>query len=199
MEAHWTLRRLLALGLLWCGSFGAAIDGHAAEADKSEEGEAERVFEEATKQYNLGNFQVALKGYQKAYDLLPLPAFLFNIGQCYRNLGQYDRATFSFEIYLKELKEPAARRRIEALIQELKMEAATKSKVTRAPPVDPPGLTPKTVVTPPPKRGVHKRWWFWVIIAGAALTPGAVLAGVATTSGGSEPLPMGPDATIRYR
>lgn len=186
------------------------MEGQAFAAAESEEERAERIFEEATKQYNLGKFQSALTGYQKAYDLLPLPAFLFNIGQCYRNLGDYDRAIFSFEIYLKELKEPAARRRIEVLIQELKAEAATNPKNApppppnvkppKGPPVDPPGLTPQTAVTTrPPKRGVHKRWWFWVIVAGAALTTGAVVAGVASSSGGADPLPMGSDATIRYR
>ena len=53
------------------------------------------------KLFALGKFDEALDEYQKAYDAKPLPDFLFNIGQCHRNLGDYEAAIFSFKKFLK--------------------------------------------------------------------------------------------------
>ena len=55
----------------------------------------------AEKLFALGKFDDALDEYQKAFDAKPMPDFLFNIGQCYRNLGDYQQAIFSFKKYLK--------------------------------------------------------------------------------------------------
>ena len=51
---------------------------------------AKRHYERGEKLFALGKFSDALDEYQKAFDAKPLPGFLFNIGQCYRNLGETD-------------------------------------------------------------------------------------------------------------
>ena len=58
-------------------------------------------FEMAETKFNLGRFEEAAVDYQAAYEAEPLPAFLFNIGQCYRNLGNYERAQFYFRRYVQ--------------------------------------------------------------------------------------------------
>ena len=69
------------------------------DADKTK---ARALFEEATAAYKVGDFEKALKKYQEAYALAPLPGFLFNIGQCHMQLGQYEKAVFSYESFLRE-------------------------------------------------------------------------------------------------
>ena len=58
-------------------------------------------FEMAETKFNLGRFEEAAADYQAAYEAEPLPAFLFNLGQCYRNLGNYERAQFYFRRYVQ--------------------------------------------------------------------------------------------------
>jgi len=55
-------------------------------ADKKTE--AKLLFKRAQLAYKLGKFENALGEYSKAYEMLPLPGFLFNIGQCHRQLVQ---------------------------------------------------------------------------------------------------------------
>ena len=52
--------------------------------------------------YKLARFGEALQDYSRAYELYPAPALLFNLGQCHRNLKNYERAIFFFEGYLRE-------------------------------------------------------------------------------------------------
>jgi len=52
--------------------------------------------------YKLARFEQALEDYSNAYELYPAPALLFNLGQCHRNLSNYERAIFFFEGYLRE-------------------------------------------------------------------------------------------------
>jgi tetratricopeptide (TPR) repeat protein len=56
-------------------------------------------FARAEAKFNVGRFEEALADYRAAYEAEPLPAFLFNIGQCYRNTGDYDSAAFYFRRY----------------------------------------------------------------------------------------------------
>lgn len=68
-------------------------------ADKADK-EARAQFTAAQKAYDLGQFAQALTLYTAAYDAKPLPAFLFNIAQCHRQLGQYERALFFYRRFL---------------------------------------------------------------------------------------------------
>jgi tetratricopeptide (TPR) repeat protein len=103
-----------------------------AEAGPADRGHAKQHFDDAERQYRLGRFEQALAEYAKAYELLPEPAFLFNIGQCHRNLGNYERAVFFYRTYLSELKKPEERARVEALIAELEAKPnAQRPEATR--------------------------------------------------------------------
>ena len=48
--------------------------------------EAKTHFQAGQTKYKLGRFDEALADYSKAYELKPIPSFLFNIGQCHRQL-----------------------------------------------------------------------------------------------------------------
>ena len=127
---------------------------------------AKRHYERGQKLFALQKFDDALEQYQKAYDAKPIPDFLFNIGQCHRNLGDYEAAIFSFKRYLKLDPETANREKVEQLIADLEEKQAAsdakrlglrKERRDRSP--------------PPADDPVYKKWWFWtgvVVVGGAA-------------------------------
>jgi tetratricopeptide (TPR) repeat protein len=152
---------------------------HAAAADDEAAAKkrARRHFERGEKLFALGRFDEALRAYEKAFEEYPAPEFLFNIGQCHRNLGNYDEAIFSFRKYLKLRPDAANREAVEEYIAELEEErrnARQKDPIVEPPP-------------PPPKRRdkpVYKKWWFWT---GVAVVAGGVTAVVITQSGSGLP------------
>src|SRR5581483_5097054 len=132
----------------------------------SSEKASRELFQRAEKSFNLGRFPEALADYQAAYEAKPLPAFLFNIAQCYRNMQSYERARFFFRRYLALDPHSANRRLVEDLIAEMtreldKIEKSEKVEKEKADKSDddaaaaapialaaPPAAAP--VVAPPP-------------------------------------------------
>jgi hypothetical protein len=170
-------------------------------------------FEMAETKFNLGRFEEAVVDYQAAYQAEPLPAFLFNIGQCYRNAGDYERAQFYFRRYVE--LDPRSRNRPDAerLIAEMERLAAEQrstpvaaptaavavtalpavdasaspgSSVTgeRAPPAFAPVVTRAGDGTATP-RPLYRRPWFW--IGGAAVVAAGIAAAVVITRDDRQP------------
>ncbi len=157
-------------------------------------------FERGQRMYNLGEFAAALDEYKTAYRLNPLPAFLFNIGQCHFALGDYDRAIFFYEGFLRESPSGEYRAQVEKLIAEAEAKqassggarttstgAASTGAVTD---VAPAGTTsasaaPSTPLAapaddaPPSLTEDEGAPWLWpVVIGGAAVVVVGVAAGV---------------------
>jgi tetratricopeptide (TPR) repeat protein len=140
---------------------------------------AKRHFDRGQKLFALGKFDEALDEYQQAYDAKPIPDFLFNIGQCHRNLNNFDAAIFSFKKYLKLAPDAENRDQVEEYIADLEAEQekdnARKLRLVKEQPPPPPpeGSTP-----------VYKKWWFWT---GIAVVAGGAGVGIyAATRGGQE-------------
>lgn len=72
-----------------------------AAAPASDLTEAKRLYADARVAYDAGRFDEALTGFQAAYQKKPLPGFLFNLGQCERQLGHDERAIFFFQRFLE--------------------------------------------------------------------------------------------------
>jgi tetratricopeptide (TPR) repeat protein len=177
--------------------------------------EARELSQQARINYNLGRFEQALEGYARVYEVFHHPAFLFNIGQCHRELGRCDRALFFFEGYLREDSAASNRGLVMELIAECRQalerqrsDAAARAgraeapHETRAPP--PARAEPAapeehrverevaaTAVSPAHDRDegrrppVYRRWWFWTIL-GVAVA-GAVTAGTIAGVANREP------------
>jgi tetratricopeptide (TPR) repeat protein len=130
--------------------------------------EAKHHFERGEKLYALTKFGEAIDEYQKAFDAKPIPAFLFNIGQCYRNLGDYDAAIFSYRKYLKLAPDASNREQVEQLIADLeaKKEHDDTERLGLGHRAPPPPTTPEHA----PDHPVYTRWWFWTgaLVIGAA-------------------------------
>src|SRR5258706_15309100 len=84
------LGMLAALILAWVGS--ARADNVA---------EAKEHFKKATSAYALGRFPDAALEYERAYELLPDPALLYNAAQANRIAGSKQRALLLYQNYLR--------------------------------------------------------------------------------------------------
>jgi tetratricopeptide (TPR) repeat protein len=132
---------------------------------------AKELFTHAEALYALTKYDQALAEYEKAYETKPLPGFLFNIGQCHKNLGNYDKALHFYRAYLE--RDPGARNR--ALVESL---IAETTEQARAHPAEPPAPQPekqpdKPIVDlhPPAQPPVdevplQRRWYVWAGVAG---------------------------------
>ncbi len=84
-----------------------------------DEVQAKARYAEAQGLYDTGQFEEALQGYSDAYELKPLPGFLFNIGQCHRQLGNWERARFFYKRYLDlSPKRPKNAAQVQSLLKQ---------------------------------------------------------------------------------
>lgn len=134
---------------------------------------ARASFEIAERAYRVGDFEIALANYRRAYELYPRPEFLFNIGQSQRSLEQWRDAIFSFELYLRDASDAPDRAEVQALIAELEREAEKEDELA-----------------------IHNQWWFWAA-AGAVTIAGVVTTAALVSRGDSAP--TGSLATFDYR
>lgn len=102
LSRGWT-RRIARPGPLGTACLLLATGGpaHAAEpaaqattaeapSDAAAEAEAQRLFEEGSQAYNLGNFEAAIERFEAAYNLSHASALLYNIGQAYSKRYEVD-------------------------------------------------------------------------------------------------------------
>lgn len=168
--------------------------GAAARADAADVGDARpgrALFDRAEANFNRGRFEEARADYQAAYDAEPLPAFLFNIGQCYRNLGDYERAQFFYHRYTMLAPHSANRAAAERLAAEMgrlaedaraRDRSGTTIPVAIATPAPAlaatdvrrdderaPQLVAPAGEPPAPNRPLYRRGWFWAGVGGAVV------------------------------
>ena len=161
--------------LLLCVVF-VSLPLRIAHADDPATRSARRHFERGEKLFALGKFDDALEEYQTAFDAKPLPAFLYNIGQCYRNLGDLDQAIFSFKKYLKAEPEAENKEAVERLIDDLEDQKARGE-----------GEKYMREKREADQKPVYKKWWFWTGV-GVLAVGGTVGIYAATRSGSSPPM-----------
>jgi len=91
-----------------------------------------------TRLYEVGEYRQALAEYKAAHVSKPDPAFLYNIGQCHRQLGDLEQAVVLYKRYLTASPGAANRADVEKRIAELETElAARRRKGQSEPPPQP--------------------------------------------------------------
>jgi len=172
------MNRLLFVACLAC--IGTFFGTSVAHAEDPSERSAKRHYDRGQKLFNLQKFDEALDQFQKAYDAKPIPNFLFNIGQCHRNLGDYESAIFSFKKFLKLDPEAENRELVEKLIENLEQKLA-EGDTERL------GLRKKKRPPAVIENGqpIYKKWWFWTGLA--VVSVGAGVGIFAATAGDGTP------------
>jgi len=152
----------------------------------------------AREAFAAGHYQDALDGFVKLYAEKLHPNYLRNIGRCYQNLGDPDKAISSFREYLRKAKavDSEERKEVEGYIKEmedLKRQREAATVVVPPPPPQPttghePQPPPPPALEPPPPRQpvltlkqppssepvqeeapLYKKWWFWTLIGGVVV------------------------------
>lgn len=88
--------------------------------------------------YRVGDFAKAIEEYKAGALAEDAPVFLYNLGQCYRQLGQYEQAIWQYERFLSRAQPTGdLRAAVEAHITQMKGEL--EKKAMTQPPNEPGG------------------------------------------------------------
>lgn len=166
---------------------------------------ARRAYDEGRRRYDLNEFAAALDAFKRAYLNYEDPAFLFNIAQCHRQLGQKQEAIRFYRSYLRNKADAPNREEVKATVSRLETEVAdenarvaderrqaaariaTQPSPAAAATVPATATTATTLTTAPPARQpVYKKWWLWTIVGVAAAGAATGLA-LGLTSQKTEP------------
>jgi tetratricopeptide (TPR) repeat protein len=177
---------LLAAGL--ARGAEAPVGPDAAAATTAAEAEVAEHLALGHRLYQRGQYQEAIVEYRRAYELRAEPRFLYEIAECYRQLGAADQALFYFDRYLASAPDAPDRDLVEDRMTELESSRARPlapaPRPTLSPAVNGPDLT-----TPRPKserRPTWKRWWFWTAV-GVAIAAGVTAAALSNRSDSTVP------------
>lgn len=170
--------------------------------------QARRLFVQGRRYFRLGRFKEALVKFTRAYEILPLPAFLYNIGQCHRMLKRHGKAIFFYKGYLSGKPDARNRAAVEDFIRRCEQQielarrkareaAQERAAAERARQEEARRLRlaelrlkqqqeetrrQRLLAQHPPAgpRPWYKKWWFWTAVgaAVAAALAGGLAAGL---------------------
>jgi hypothetical protein len=90
--------RVWLLGLF--AALMVALSAAPSAAQSNAKERAKALYQQGKTQFDLGNFDESVKLFKQAYATSPNPAFLFNIAQAYRQMGDCKQALFFYKRYL---------------------------------------------------------------------------------------------------
>lgn len=151
-------------------------------------------YEKGKRAYDLGHYAEAAREYEIAYEAKDDPALLFNLGQAHRLAGHDAEALTAYKSFLRNVPDAPNREEVEARIRALQaaIDAQPKLPAAAAPATSPAptAATTMTTTTDHAQRPLHKRAWFWAVLAGgAAVVASGVAVGVVLGSSTKDPQP----------
>jgi tetratricopeptide (TPR) repeat protein len=176
---------------------------HAEPTKADARAEAQAHSEAGQKYFRLGDFARAAKEFKAAYESVPSPTLLYNLGQTYRQLQDFKQALFFYRQFIATGPDDEDRRAAQERVEQLEKLVQEQEKAEKAPPTGtstPSSTAPETkqaegssqtitaVAPPRTERPVYKRPWFWGVVAGGAIVvAGAVTLGVVFGSSTKNP------------
>jgi tetratricopeptide (TPR) repeat protein len=119
-----------------------------AQADNTAEARAR--FEAGSAAYALGQYATAAQEYEKAFQLKPDPALLYNAAQAHRVAGNKQRALLLYQNYLRVYgKQVSNREEVERHIASLKRAIDVEVQAQTSPPTTPTQLGPNAPANAP--------------------------------------------------
>ena len=204
--------------------FFLAAVGPARAGQKADSARAREAFRSAQQHYKLAEYAQALDAFKETYRLIEDPSLLFNIAQCYRQLGKKEEAIRFFRTYLHDAPGNGENEDVKKTIASLeaalkqeqaqKQEAAAREAAAAAPPVaetkaPPPAVKPAPSPAPAPTntlvasapahsadKPVYKRWWLWTTVGVVVAAGVGVGLGLALTRTPAAPTATTQDGTF---
>ena len=119
--------------------------------------EARAAFEHGTALYTLHRFAEAATQFEKAFELKPDPAILYNAAQAHRFAGNKSRALELYEGYLRLYRDRPNADEVREHVRQLRAAIDSEQSATHAPPTgqapmtnDPAPRAPSPTTSPPP-------------------------------------------------
>lgn len=152
--------------------------------------------------YALGNYEQAVRHFERSYQLSNFADLLYNLGMAYAqwhgldgDVGHLRKAKRLFQNYTKRLAEnpemdQSQRDEAEAQVARIDEQIAEHERRAAAPPpiVKPePQSQPQPLPDQPEKKPVYKRGWFWGVIGVVVVAAAVTTAVVLTRKPGFEP------------
>jgi tetratricopeptide (TPR) repeat protein len=122
----------------------------AGRAQAGNEEDARAYLDKATAAYALNKYAVAAENFEKAFELKPDPALLYNAAQAWRLAGNKERALALYESYLRVYPANDKRATVEARIKDLKQAIEREKTVVNQPPNNTIPIGGGTSATSPP-------------------------------------------------
>lgn len=149
------------------------------EEQRRRRGRAGALYQEGVTLYKLGKFKEAAERYASAFKIVPLPGFLFALGQAHHKLRSYKQAIHFYEMYLRDNPGTPKTRAIRQRIAECRTKLVAELRKLPGSVVGGPGIPggngDRKARTP-----VYKKWWFWTVIGvGVAALVGGLAGGLA--------------------
>lgn len=175
---------LLAAGPAWANDpseGGADLSGDVCLADPI----CRIHYREARRLSKANQTEQALKEYQAAYAIQPLPRLLFNIARSHHKLAQLRQALQAYDQYLSrsqgedEDTVSKAKQHREQAQQEI--DAILRERAA-AQPAHAPGSGPQDCSPSAAPKPLYKTWWFWTAVgvgAAAVIVAGGLAGGLA--------------------
>ena len=162
-------------------------------ATQSAQDEARDLYKKGMTHYELGEFDVAIEEFKRAYALTSAPGLLFNLAQVYRMKKDPEQAVYFYRTYLRLVPDAPNRADVEALIAEnqalvdanrAKKRAAAEAAAAAAASAAAAGSPAVAASTPeraPPAPPRPRPWRkeLWIGVGAGALGVGALAAAVA--------------------
>ncbi len=117
--------------LLLAGLTLGSPKAHARASQAERKALARKLFEKGELHYQQGDFKRALGFYLEAQKAYRAPAFIFNIAQCHRLLGNYSKALFFYRLFLAEQPAAANRSEVKRRIRQMKKRLAALATIQR--------------------------------------------------------------------
>ena len=132
--------------------------------------------------YRLGRYEEAVAAFRRAYEVKADARLLFDIAECYREVGSVDQALFYYDRYLVGWPDAFDRAEVEEKVAALEAKRgspAPRTTVARR-------RHPIMITEPPPSKPRQpprpwQRWWFWTVV-GAGVLAGIGAAALSSRS-----------------
>jgi tetratricopeptide (TPR) repeat protein len=161
---------------------------------------ARRLFQAGKAAFDAGDFEQALRYFERSFESSHRPQLKYNIGLAADRLRQDDKALAAFNTYLQQVPDAENRAEVEARIRALE-----KAKAERAAAAAPsPEQTASTMQVPQHDAGLAtgnetqaaapdlpltSQWWFWTGVGAVVLT-GTIVAIAAASAGDRQAAPI---------
>lgn len=116
----------------------AAAPAPAATSDKppASSDDVKALYDEGSGQYALGHFQEALKDFERVYLLKRLPALLFNIAQCHRQMKNFEEAAVTLRSFIRLAPDSPQIKNARELLKQVEEAQRAQKTAQTMPPLD---------------------------------------------------------------